>query len=485
MGFLGRNIFYLIGAMLVGSVVAVLVHYNVSAYVLLAVALLLSASSLFAVSRQVKKLKEVFGGEENVAGSSVIARAIEELGKKEQQLGRVAAALKKIQDGNLDDETIGHLGGEAKTAIIDLQANLLAIKQQEARQTWIVTGIAKMGEIRKSNSSLEDYAYQITSTLVKYLEANQGAFYRLMPEENALELLASYAYGKRKFTDNKVTVDVGTGLLGQSVIERDLIFMTQVPSDYVKITSGLGEATPRCISIAPLIFREQVYGVIELASFQVLDKHHLQFIKEISESVAGELADIIRQDNTAKLLQQSQQQSQELKAQEEELRQNMEEMQATQEEMKRKEKTLLQHMEDLKQAQDQMKVQENELKDQLKQVLGERKKNQAILEGCVDGVVSFPENGKIQFCNKAAEEIFGRKRRDILFKNVSSFLGIKIGPNKTLTSTNGSHIGVRTEVPAIDKTGESISVLLTVTTYDSEDGTLFTLFMQKISVDLL
>jgi PAS domain S-box-containing protein len=484
MRFVSKNIFFVVGILLLSSIASVLFWNETAGYALLVGGVLVCSVVLITAQQQTKKLATRFLNDD-ARRDGVIPAAAALLERQESQIKNMIAAVVKIKEGALDEATVDQLEGDAKNAIVSLQSNLQSMKEQEAKQTWIVKGIAQMSEIRKSNNSLEDYGYQITSTLVKYLEANQGAFYLLRQEEQVLELLATYAWGKRKFSDKKITVDLGNGLLGQSVVEKDLIFMTDVPADYVKITSGLGAATPRCITITPLIFRDQVYGVVEIASFQIFEKHHLEFVEEISESVASELADIIRQDHTAKLLQQSQLQGQELKSQEEELRQNMEEMQATQEEMKRKEKTLLQHMTDLNKAQDQMRLQEGELKQQLKQVLSERKKNQAILEGCVDGVVSFAENGKIQFCNRAAEEIFGQKKRKILFQNVELLLDIKFGTGNQLTTLDGTPIGIRTEVSATNGAGEKISVLLTSTTYDAgEEGKLFTLFIQKISVDL-
>lgn len=484
MKFFSRNIILIVGTLVALSVASMFFENHLMGYIFLALAVTLPFAQLIMMRQKMKGLTSRFLNDENDSESDPLIKVTNLLDERQGQMTNIIFAVKKIQEGNLDQETIGNLEGEAKAAIANLQSNLLSMREQEAKQNWIVKGIAKLGEIRKSNSSLEDYAYQITSTLVKYLEANQGAFYMLEQEEENLQLLSTYAYGKRKFTDGKVKVDIGNGLLGQSIIEKDLIFMTQVPAHYVKITSGLGEASPRCIVITPLIFHDQVYGAIEMASFQVLEKHHLDLIRGISESVASELADIIRQENTAQLLKQSQEQGFELKQQEEELRQNMEEMQATQEEMKRKEKSLLTHMTELNKVQDLMKMQEDELKQQLRQVLAERKKNQAILEGCVDGVISFAENGKIQFCNRATEEIFGVKRRDILFKLVDSLLALKIMPDHTLQTTSGTQIGIRTEVSAIDKRGENISVLLTETKYVSNEGVLFTLFIQKISVDL-
>ena len=461
-------------------------------FLLLVGALAFILTYLSQVNGQIRKLVSRFFQEDNKKNPiEAVQSTTALLEAQESQLKSITVAIEKIQEGNMEGIAALQLEGEAGTAIQNLQNKLREMKEAEAKQSWSVKGVAQMGEIRKSNSSLNDYAYEVISTLVKYTEANQGAFYLLADDqEQSLELLASYAYGKRKYTDGKVTVDISSGLLGQSVMEKDIIFLRQVPKDYVKITSGLGEATPRCITIAPLIFREQVYGVMEMASFRVLEKYHLDFIKKVSEGIAAELADVLRQEKTTRLLEQSQQQTNELRSQEEELRQNMEEMQAIQEEMKRKEKELVRHMGELNIAQDQMKQKEAELMKQLKQVLSERKKNQAILEGCVDGVISFDEQGIVQFFNHAAEEILGFKKMEIMNRPVAKILNLNIVENpynkedKKLLTTTGNEINIRTEVNIKDKSGNEISLLLTATKVKLEEGTLFTLFAQKISVDL-
>lgn len=422
-------------------------------------------------------------------GVDVLEAASNQILKSNKNMTATLTAILKIQEGKGKEINELTLDSDTGKAVINLNEALERMKEQEIRQNWVVTGMARLSGIRKQNSDLNDYCFQITSELVKYLEANQAAFYTLSQEDAnpILELEAAYAYGRRKFAHEKVTIEVGSGLVGQSVQERELILMTNVPQDYVKITSGLGQATPRCIIIAPLIFKEKVYGAIELASFQVFEKHQIDFVKQVSESIAAELADVLTQSKTNLLLKQSQEQAQELKAQEEELRQNMEEMQATQEEMKRKEVQLVQNMKELNLAQVKMKEQEQELKLQLKQVLTERRKNQAILEGCVDGVVSFDIDGRIQFFNSAAEEIFGLNRGEAVNAKIQDLVAITISNDNDewkLLTANNSIISVRTEVQIQLADGDSISVLITSTRIQLPDGLLFTLFVQKISIDL-
>lgn len=111
--------------------------------------------------------------------------------------------------------------------------------------------------------------------------------------------------------------------------------MTNVPQDYVKITSGLGLANPACIILVPLISNEEVTGVLELASFEKYDAGHLEFLKKASEAVASAIITSKTTERVKLLLEDSQQRAEEMRAQEEEMRQNMEELSATQEDMER------------------------------------------------------------------------------------------------------------------------------------------------------
>lgn len=211
------------------------------------------------------------------------------------------------------------------------------IKAEEEKRSWINQGLAKMGEVLRNKADVNDYTYLILSNLVKYLNANQGALfieYNDEQDQRFLELKASYAYGKRKFVENKIFE--GQGLIGQCMLEKDFIFITDVPLSYVKITSGLGEATPRNIIVAPLIFNETFCGAIELASFQVLEKHQMEFLKKVCDNIASEIFSLKNIDDTKKLLEESNILARELQSREEEMKQNLEELAATEEEMRRK-----------------------------------------------------------------------------------------------------------------------------------------------------
>jgi PAS domain S-box-containing protein len=225
---------------------------------------------------------------------------------------------------------------QLSAAVINLQSELSKFRNKEKKRTWQAEGLAKFSEIlRTYNENMKDFGFHIISETAKYIEANQGAIYLRGKEEDEeyLEMIGCYAYQRRKLANKRILK--GEGLVGQSFQEKDLIYITDVPEKYVKITSGLGQALPRHILIIPLISDEKMVGAMELASFQILEDYQIEFLKDLAKNIAASIAVIQVNENTHQLLEDSQKMSIELQANEEEMRQNMEEMEATQEEMAR------------------------------------------------------------------------------------------------------------------------------------------------------
>ncbi|NOQ24416.1 MAG: PAS domain-containing protein [Bacteroidales bacterium] len=229
-------------------------------------------------------------------------------------------------------------------SILDLRDNLKKNKEEEENRrnidqqsNWVAEGLATFGEIlRKDTDNLEELTYNLISTLVKYINANQGAMFIIDDEVEAdkhLKMTACYAYDRRKFADKRV--ELGDGIIGAAILEQETIFVTDVPKSYVHITSGLGEATPKCLLIVPLKFNDYVHGVIEIGAFHNIDKYIVEFVEKVAESVGSTISNVNINTRTTKLLKESRLQADTLATQEEQMRQNMEELQATQEEAAR------------------------------------------------------------------------------------------------------------------------------------------------------
>jgi PAS domain S-box-containing protein len=227
----------------------------------------------------------------------------------------------------------GDLGG----SLAGMRESLKKVAEEDKVRNWATTGLAQIGIILRNNTeTAEELYFNIISFLVKYMDANQGGIFIINNDEESepyLELVSCYAYDRKKYVDKRI--NIGDGLIGQAVLEKEIIYLSDIPQNYLEITSGLGGSTPKSVIIVPLKVNEEVHGVIEIASFHVMEEQHLEFIKKLAESIASTVSGVKVGERTKRLLEQSQKMTEEMRSQEEELRQNMEEMEATQEEMKR------------------------------------------------------------------------------------------------------------------------------------------------------
>ena len=231
-------------------------------------------------------------------------------------------------------------------SLLEMRGNLYKSQQEDQKRQredslrkWANEGLTQFSEIlRQSTSNITDLANNVLKNLIHFLDANQGGLFLYNDNDKNdvfLELVSSYAYNQERKKKKKIYL--GEGLIGTCAIEKSYVYLTDLPNDYLSITSGLGGANPNCLLIMPLKVEEQIFGVMEIASFKKMEKHEIDFVEKVSESIASTLSIAKINQRTAELLAQSQQQAEEMASQEEEMRQNLEELQATQEESARKE----------------------------------------------------------------------------------------------------------------------------------------------------
>jgi signal transduction histidine kinase/FixJ family two-component response regulator/HAMP domain-containing protein len=179
-------------------------------------------------------------------------------------------------------DEVGRLAG----AIGTMQDKLLISHQEMDSQTWLKAGIARINKVILGQDDLNGLGAKIITEVAEYIDAQVGALYLLKDEENdvVLSLFSSYAYTSQ---DNIPSdFKYGEGLVGQVAVSRKLVVVEDVPKDYIRVISGLGEAVPRNICVTPLLFEENLQGVMEIGKVKYLNKLELEYITQVSEVIA-------------------------------------------------------------------------------------------------------------------------------------------------------------------------------------------------------
>jgi HAMP domain-containing protein/signal transduction histidine kinase/CheY-like chemotaxis protein len=232
------------------------------------------------------------------------------------QLRAIAEVSTAVTQGDLTRSITVDAQGEVaelKDNINQMIANLRETTQINVEQDWLKTNLARMGGMLQGQADLGQVTRLIMSELTPLVTSQHGAFFLVEGEEDPdLRLVASYGYRQRE--DERARFALGDGLVGQAAVEAKPILVEDVPADYIKVESGLGDATPRNIIVLPVLFEEQVLGVIELASLQTISEINRQFLEQITETIGVVLNTIRANMRTEELLAQSQSLARELQA---------------------------------------------------------------------------------------------------------------------------------------------------------------------------
>ncbi len=288
-------------------------------------------------------------------------------------------------------------------SLLSMRNSLKAVADDDKKRNWANEGFALFGNIlRSSEKDMEEFSYQIISNLVKYLDANQGGVFILNTEEktHVLEMKAAFAYDKRKY-DERI-IEIGQGLLGQVVLEKELMYLDNTPNEYIQITSGLGHANPRHLLLIPLKVNNEVLGAMEIASFKAFELHEIDFVEKLSENIASTLTAVRVSKNTEKLLEDTRQYAEQMQAQEEEMRQNMEVLAITQDEMQRNQQKLEEYKINLEKEVEKRTAELVEKENTLANTLAQR---QAIIDSAKSGIVAIDTQYRVVAANERSKEI--------------------------------------------------------------------------------
>jgi PAS domain S-box-containing protein len=261
----------------------------------------------------------------------------------EDEIGQLQKAFRGISESLKETAEVSNAiasGDYSKTVKVKSDEDLLAgsinkmnsyLKQKdrddklrehdEEKQKWFNKGISIISDVLKKNQDdTKNLADKIIKTLVEFLNISLGGIYikeLTEDKQNVYSLIAAYAYSEQKFFDKQFYS--GESLVSSCASEKRMIYMSSIPENYIKILSGLGESVPQSLLLIPLIYNDEVFGVLEFASLKKIDEYEQDFLQKASENIASTLSLTQISSQTKDLLEKSRQQARELKISDKEM----------------------------------------------------------------------------------------------------------------------------------------------------------------------
>ncbi len=401
----------------------------------------------------------------------------DELGAISEATNRLLASIERkvefaeaIGAGNMDSEYEGGeedvLGKSLKRmqeSLRDAEAREELQRAYEKQQAWATEGLARFSEVlRYDAQDIKSFAYHVIRHLAQYSGADIGALYIRNHSEEEGEyytLEAAYAYEVRKYVEAKIFPR--EGLVGRCVTERSRIYFTDVPQDYVRITSGLGEHKPDALLLIPAMMNESMEGVIELARFGGFEEYVIRFVESVAGSLAATLVTLQNHLQNQSLLEEAKRQGSELKK-------KMEILDETEVELQHVKLQLLQQEEEYKSLQNAVR------------------NSCSVVEYTLKGEIVYANSEYLNIMGLSLEEILGRKHFENLvmsseqaaeYQHFWSDLQEGITKRNILSRIeyNGRlHSFLETYSPLYHDSGELyriIKIAMDITEYVNEEGT--------------
>jgi HAMP domain-containing protein/CheY-like chemotaxis protein/GAF domain-containing protein len=319
------------------------------------------ADQVTTVAREVG-VEGKLGGQANVPGAAGTWRDLTDnvnglAANLTTQVRAIAEVSTAVTKGDLTRSIAVEAQGEVaklKDNINEMIINLRETTQKNTEQDWLKTNLARFTRMLQGQRDMTTVSQMVLSELAPLVDAQQGIFYvnNSNNGQPLMKLLGSYAFTERKNLSNEYKP--GQGLVGQCIIERERILLTNVPDTYIHISSGLGEAKPLNIIVLPVLFENEVKAVIELASFNRFNDTHLTFLDQLTESIGIVLNTIEANTRTEQLLQQSQALATELQSQQDELKKTNEQLEKQAESLRESEELLKSQQEELQQTNEEL-----------------------------------------------------------------------------------------------------------------------------------
>jgi len=249
------------------------------------------------------------------------------------QVRAIAEVATAVTKGDLTRSIRVDARGEVETlkdTINQMIANLRGTTQKNAEQDWLKTNLTRFTRMLQGQRELQTVAKAILTELSQVVSAQHGAFYfadSKEPGDTRLRLLSSFAYRPRPELPTEFSL--GEGLVGECAQEKTTLILNKVPDNYIRISSGLGDAKPLNIVVLPVLFEGQTKGVLELASFENFNTTHMAFLEQLTESIGIVINTLEATLRTETLLKHLQSQQEELQKTNQELEEKADQLALT------------------------------------------------------------------------------------------------------------------------------------------------------------
>ena len=255
------------------------------------------------------------------------------------------------------------LGGNNEISELSLSFNemtrqLRTVKTENERRSWMQDGIAGLNESVQGEQDSYELCRNIVGYLANYLGMQTGAMY-VLNDDKTLQLTGTYAWRERKQSVNQFAM--GEGLVGQAALEKQVIELSDIPDDYLEIESGLGKTKPAHIIIVPLVYEDELKGVIEFAYLHALDEQQRTFLEHSIENISVAINSAQSRTRITQLLEKTTHQSAAMKEQQEELR-------AVNEELEKRARILEESEEEMRAQSEELQKSNAELEEKSEQL---------------------------------------------------------------------------------------------------------------------
>ena len=302
--------------------------------------------------------------------------------KRKDEIGDLAESFKDLQNNTLaivdysklvsSGDYTAKLTPRSPEDELIIALNKMTSKVNDASikgdlRNWLKTGQNKLNEKMHGDQDLISLSRSIITFLAKYINAQIGALYLVEEESNELKLTGSYAFTVRKNLNSRIKF--GEGLVGQAAFEKEMIKLTNIPEDYIRINSSLGDVVPKNIIVAPFIFEDNVLGVVELGSIKEFSVVEMDFVNSAMENIGIAVNTSISRMKLKKLLNVTQKQSEELQIQQEELKASNEVLEEQTEELKVSTEKLKNQQEELQVTNEELEEKTESLEKQKTEIM--------------------------------------------------------------------------------------------------------------------